>query len=471
MEFIPGRTLSEALADGPLALGSVADIGSAVADALAAAHEAGLVHRDVKPANIMVTSSSGQVKVLDFGLAKPVAELLGDGDLTTRVPLTTPGAVVGTLAYMSSEQTRGETLDSATDVFSLGCVLYEAAIGRRPFNGANPLQLMHAVATVDPPPPSTIDTGIPGEFDQILQRALAKERTRRPSARNLAAALRHFGAGLTGVATRAGEADVSDEEPDAFVGRERELQRLDILLRQALKGTSTIVFLTGEPGIGKTAVVEEFRRRARQEYRPLLLARGRCVEQYGPGEAYLLFLDGLAALLGTPAGGRVASILRTHAPTWCLQLPASFGSSGALDQLQRDTIGATKDRMMRELGDALIAMAASTPVVFILEDLHWADPSSIDLLRHFSQRISGHRLLVVGTLRPEDVERTNHPLRSVRVEMLAQKQCEEIALGLLTEAHLARHLHVRFAPNKTFRRSYRLLFTSELTVTHCSRRR
>jgi len=372
---------------------------------------------------------------------------LGDGDVGTRAPLTSPGAVVGTLAYMSPEQTRGEPLDGSSDVFSLACVLYEAATGRRPFDAAGPLQMMHAVATVNPPPPSALNAGIPGEFDEILQRALAKERARRPSAHELAAALRQLGGTLTGVPAPGADWDRTDPEPEAFVGRERELQRLESLLQQSTMGAGKIVFVTGEPGIGKTAVIDELRRRARRTRPPLLLARGRCVEQYGPGEAYLPFLDALTALLGTSTGARVASILRTHAPTWCLQLPAAFGSGGALEQLQRDTIGATKDRMMRELGDALVAMAASAPVLFFLEDLHWADPSSVDLLRHLGQRVAGHRILVVGTFRPEDIERTNHPLRTVRIEMRAQKQCEEMALDLLSDEHVARHLNGRFVPN------------------------
>ena len=169
--------------------------------------------------------------------------------------------------------------------------------------------------------------------------------------------------------------------------------------------------------------------------------------RYGPGEAYLPFLDALAGLLATPAAGRVGSILRMHAPTWCLQLPAAFDSSATLDQLKRDTIGATKERMLRELGDAVSAMAASAPLLLILEDIHWADPSSIDVLRHLCQRAADHRLLVIGTYRPEDIARTNHPLRTSSLEMLAQKHCEEIALDLLSAEHVSRYLNERCAPN------------------------
>src|SRR5207248_7952834 len=141
------------------------------------------------------------------------------------------------------------------------------------------------------------------------------------------------------------------------------------------------------------------------------VSRGRCVEQYGPGEAYLPFLDALATMLNGPRRGAIAAVLQMYAPTWCLELPAAFSSSGSLEKLQQETIGATKERMMREMGDALGVLAATSPIVLLLEDLHWADPSSVDLLRHLCQRIGTQRLLIAGTFRPEDVERSGHPLK------------------------------------------------------------
>lgn len=139
--------------------------------------------------------------------------------------------------------------------------------------------------------------------------------------------------------------------------------------------------------------------------------------------------------------------LRTFAPTWCLQFPAVFASSGALEQLQRETIGVTKERMLREMGDALGALATISPAVLLLEDLHWADTSSADLLRHLCQRIGHQRLLIVGTFRPEDLALSKHPLTNYKREMQAHKLCEEIALGALGEEYIASYLDARFAPN------------------------
>ena len=449
MEYVEGQTLKAMIGRGPLELPRLLDVGAQVAEALAAAHALGLIHRDLKPANIVITPQ-GRAKVLDFGLAKMHRPQVGTCDfdgVTVTADLTDSGAIIGTVAYMSPEQTRGEPLDLRTDLFSLGSVLYEAATGQAPFRGPSLLAIMHDIATLDPPPPGALRPDLPREFDVLLEKLLAKDRDRRDcSAAELAVALR----GLGGSAPPS-RLDIAPPAasggPETFVGREPELKRLAEALHRAGAGSGRIVFLTGEPGIGKTALADEFLRRARRRHPTLVTARGRCVEQYGPGEAYLPWLDALGALLDGPHRERVLGVLRVHAPTWCLQLPAAFASSGIHEQLLRETIGATKDRMLRELGDALGALAADAPLVLLLEDFHWADPSSVDLLRHLGQRIGGQRLLVVGTYRPEDAELGNHPLKSCRLELQAHGLCEELALGSLSQEDLAGYLDARFTPN------------------------
>jgi len=453
MEYIEGQTLKAMIErDGALPLANLLDTGTQVADALAAAHEIGLIHRDVKSANILVTPR-GHAKVLDFGLAKIVRTLADgvDGEAPTIENLTDQGTVLGTAAYMSPEQTRGDVLDVRSDIFSFGCVLYEAATRSLPFTGPSMLAVMHAIATTDPTPPSRIRPGLPREFDLIIERALAKEKERRyASVAAIADALRSLRATLTG--QWAGvpiiyDKDLIESHASAFVGREVELNRLEAFLQQAINGTGRVVFITGEPGIGKTSLSDEFLRRARTKYPALLVARGRCVEQYGTGEAYLPFLDAVGGLLEGPGRERWAAVMRTYAPTWCTQLPAAFASSSALERLQQETIGATKERMMREMGDALGMFATTSPIVLLFEDLHWADPSSIDLLRHLCQRINNQRILIAGTFRPEDVERSNHPLKSYKAEMQAHRLCEEVALSLLGRDHIAEYLNASFTPN------------------------
>jgi len=453
MEFIEGETLKTIIErDGALPLANLLEIGIQVSDALGAAHEIGLIHRDVKSANILV-NSRGRAKVLDFGLAKIVRTIADgvDGEALTLMNLTDEGTVLGTAFYMSPEQTRGETLDTRSDIFSLGCVLYEAATRSLPFTGPSVLSVMHAIATTDPTPPGRLRPDLPGEFDLIIERALAKDKERRyPSVDEITAALTTLRTSLTGQWAGAPiiyDRDLVEASGSAFVGRIPELKRLDEFLAQAVAGTGRVVFITGEPGIGKTSLSDEFLRRARARYPALMISRGRCVEQYGTGEAYLPFLDALGALLDGPGRERLAAVMRTHAPTWCTQLPAAFASTGAMDRLQQETIGATKERMMREMGDALSTFAVSTPIVLLLEDLHWADPSSVDLLRHLCQRITNQRLLIAGTFRPEDVERTNHPLKSYKAEMQSHRLCEEVALTSLGREHIVDYLNATFSPN------------------------
>jgi serine/threonine protein kinase len=151
MEYVQGQTLENLIGADGLTFDRVTEYGAQIASALAAAHSAGIVHRDIKPANIMITQDN-QIKVLDFGVAK--FTLVGSGldvETSTAIQGTIPGMVVGTVAYMSPEQTRGEPVDARSDIFSLGCVLYQTATGKRPFGGSSTLAIMHEIATLQPP--------------------------------------------------------------------------------------------------------------------------------------------------------------------------------------------------------------------------------------------------------------------------------------------------------------------------------
>jgi serine/threonine protein kinase/tetratricopeptide (TPR) repeat protein len=441
MEYIAGETLGAAVKRERLSFPRLLEIALQICDAVGAAHAIGLIHRDIKPQNILI-NPDGRVKVLDFGLAKPFRPAAGgETQATLSTDLTAAGMIAGTIAYMSPEQTRAETLDPRSDVFSLGCVLYEAATGRQPFHGPSMLALMHEIAVAEPQRTSGVRRDVPRAFDAIIERAMKKDREQRYATAG------HMAESLRGLLSTDYAPNGSDGEGEVFVGRQSELKRLSEHLRQAIESAGKVVFLTGEPGIGKTALADEFARLARRQHPALTIARGRCVEQYGTGEAYLPFLDALSALLDGPERSRIIPLLRLHAPTWCLQLPSVFGSSGTIEQLQRDTIGATKERMVREMSDALGVIAAASPIVLLLEDLHWADSSTVDLLRHVFQRIGGQRLLVLATLRPEDLELTNHPLRKYKLEMQAHKECDEVALRPFQLEHIAEFLDARFAPN------------------------
>lgn len=454
MEFVDGETVRQMVSRGPLDFSQVIDIGIQVADALAAAHHAGLIHRDIKSENILI-GSNGQAKVLDFGLAKPttIEELnqTSDTDATVMPEITAPGVICGTVAYMSPEQTRGEMLDERSDLFSLGTVLYEAATGRLPFEGPSVLSIMHDIATADKPPPSHVRPGLPPEFDKVVARSLAKDRANRfASALELKSALEH----IRDRVVNPGAFDFARDTPyvfapsrEGFVGRTNELRELGACLEGALTGSGSFVLISGETGMGKSALVHELVDKAHRQFPHIGICRGQCAEQYGVGEAYLPFLEALGSLMVGPIRERLAAILKVYAPTWCLQLPAALTSTGTLEALQIETIGATKERMLREFGDALAALSTSTPLIVHIEDLQWADPSSVELLGHLSHRLGNHRILFVATVRPEDIERQNPALKSLLREMSAHNLCRELEISPLTKEQIAALLNVRFAPN------------------------
>jgi hypothetical protein len=198
MEYVEGEPLSHVIGRGPLPEAEVCRIGKSVADALAEAHEKGIVHRDIKPDNIIVSGT--RVKVLDFGIAKRIEGSAVDQDEPTQF-MTQQGFIVGTVYYMSPEQAFGKALDARTDLFSLGVVLYQAVTGRLPFRGESPTETITKIVRDEPEPPR----GVSGGLAQIIRRCLQKNREDRfANARELAGALEaQLGKAPTAPITRA----------------------------------------------------------------------------------------------------------------------------------------------------------------------------------------------------------------------------------------------------------------------------
>ena len=225
------------------------------------------------------------------------------------------------------------------------------------------------------------------------------------------------------------------------VGRGAELGRLERCLDRALGGERQVVFITGEPGVGKTTLVDLFLERL--EGRGIWVMRGQCLALHGAGEAYMPVLEALGRLGRHDQGNRVLAILGRHAPTWLVQMP-SLVSAADRDRLQRDILGSTRERMLREMAEALEALTAEIPLVLVLEDLHWSDYSTLDLIASLARRREPARLLLLGTFRPVDVIVRAHPLRAVKQELAAHGQCEELRVELLAGAAVHEYLIRRF---------------------------
>ena len=224
-----------------------------------------------------------------------------------------------------------------------------------------------------------------------------------------------------------------------ILGREAALSQLGQWLEIALTGNCQTVFVTGESGIGKTTLVEAFLQAIGSN---ICILRGQCLEQYGSGEAYLPILDALSRL-GAEHDAHIIEVLRNCAPTWILQIP-HLTTIGQRAALQHEILGITRERMLREIAEALELMTATTPLVLFLEDLHWSDYSTLDLVAFLARRRRRARLLLIGTYRPVEVIVNEHPLRGVKQELQLHKLCHELALEYLTLESVCGFLQITF---------------------------
>ncbi|HYD49422.1 MAG TPA: AAA family ATPase, partial [Terriglobales bacterium] len=249
-----------------------------------------------------------------------------------------------------------------------------------------------------------------------------------------------------------------------IVGRDAALAELDAALAGAASGRRQLVFVTGEPGIGKTALIDELVRSSASSARRCRLGRGQCIDAYGMGEPYMPLLEAVQQLVqGSPVA---VDTLRAQAPTWLLQMPALLARTEH-DELQRSLASSTAARMVRELQQALESLAHEQTILLILEDLHWSDAATVSALAGFALRREAAKLLVIGTYRPVDAIAQLHPIVQLHRELAAKRQCREIALdGLDPEAvrqllagrfapqafpaQLAQHLHAQTAGNPLF---------------------
>ena len=224
-----------------------------------------------------------------------------------------------------------------------------------------------------------------------------------------------------------------------LLGRDDELATLRAELRSVLGGGRGVVFVTGEPGMGKTALVQTFLGFC-AAVPGLVVGQGACVDQHGSSEPYLPALQALTEICGGENGPGVADLLDTHAPTWLINLPGVL-SGRDVGALQIRTLGSTRDRMFRELGDALTAIAQRHPVVLVLEDLQWSDHATASLLGWLGSRPHGPRVLVVGTYRRAELESRRHPLAATVAELRAHGRCRELRVPPLDTAAVARFAH------------------------------
>jgi serine/threonine protein kinase/tetratricopeptide (TPR) repeat protein len=441
MEYVEGETLQAFSHRSLLPLRHVIDIAHELAQALDAAHRRGILHRDLKPANVMVTPQ-GHVKVLDFGLAKhvamqSVAKLVnqsGDGSTTIAgrddAALTDAGTRLGTPAYMSPEQVLGAPLDARSDLFSLGVILHELATGRHPFLGDDPVQTMSAILRDGPATGSRDAEEIIG-FGIVIGRLLAKACAERhqTTAELLTDidALRSRAWSSSSHAPAAKAEALPERTP--FVGRDNEAAELSRMLDRMLTGQGGLVLVGGEPGVGKTRLARELLAEARR--RGCLCLTGHCYEMEGapPFVPFVESTEQAARLV--PRAVRAA--MGDLAPEIAAMVPSLRRMYSDIPSLP-DVPGDQRRRLMFSAFLEYVQRGTQkSPGVILLDDLHWADEGTLQLLLHVAQHLASMRLLVVGTYRDVELD-VVRPFAKALESLLRQRLAMRIALRRLNES-------------------------------------
>jgi tetratricopeptide (TPR) repeat protein len=403
---MPGGDVESLIEQAPehrLPIDEAVGIAKAVCRGLEFAHAKGIIHRDIKPGNIWL-GADGTAKIGDFGLALAV-------DLSR---LTQPGMMVGTVTYMPPEQAMGGKVTAKVDLYSLGAMLYEMVTGRPPFVGDDSIAIIGQHINTPPVSPTWHRADLPPALETLILQLLEKDPEKRPeSATVVLQALETIEAGK---AEKEALKEAPAENPlyrRVFVGREPELKQLQSAFDGAISGQGALMMVTGEPGIGKTALCEQL-----ATYVTLRGGRtlvGHCYEAGSLSLPYLAFVEALR------------SYVLSRDPK---DLKEELGSGAAdvarivseIRERLKIKLRTQKDpeeeryRLLQGVSEFLTNAAAVQPMLVVLEDLHDADKGTLEMLTHLSRNLAGARLLIVGTYRDIEVDRS-HPLSAALAEL------------------------------------------------------
>ena len=420
-QYMAGGTLGERLASeesGRLAVGDVLRLGEELALALGHAHGLGIVHRDVKPANVWLTTD-GTAKLGDFGLAA----------MMDQSRLTAEGMVVGTVAYLAPEQAVGRTPDARADLYSLGVVLYELLTGRPPFLGDDAVSVIAQHLNTAPVATTWHTPGVPPALDALVLRLLAKDPAERPAtAGDVVAELRRLRevslepVPATEITGDGGLLAAGDWR--RFVGRIAELAAARGACDEALAGRSRLVLVVGEPGVGKTRLVEEVA--AYAALRGAQVCWGHCYEGE-VGVAYLPFVEAFRSYVRSRTDEQLGAELGTGGPevaTLVSELRQRFPDLPPSPPLEGD---AERLRLFDGIATFLAHSSRTDPMVLVLDDLHWADKPSLLLLQYLARNLRNERVLIIGTYRDVDLDR-QHPLADAVAALRRERLYERVLL-------------------------------------------
>jgi tetratricopeptide (TPR) repeat protein len=439
MELLEGQTLR---CDEPFALAEIVAIGRQICQALDHAHGKGIIHRDLKPDNIFLTTSQG-VKLMDFGLAR-----IADGP-----QITEEGTLMGTVNYIAPEVLSGQAATIQSDLYALGLILYEMSAGQPPFAGENVVAILSQHLHSPVTPPSTHNPAIPMALDAIILKLLEKNPADRPaSGSDVDAALAQLTSDALELALSESPAEFSLLQRivrGRLVGRQAELAQLHLLWQMAWQGQAHLALISGEPGAGKTRLANELLVEARLRGIPVL--QGSCYE-YEAITPYLPFVEALRdwihyqpaehlrKVLGLDQGTAIAAELARLAP----EIETKLGPQPPNPPLSPEE---ARSRLFDYLAIFLTSLAEAKGLVLFIDDLHWTDTGTINLIHYLIRRLRDEKLLILANYREVELDRA-HPLAAALVRWNRERLASRIPLNRLSEAETADMLAAIFSQDR-----------------------
>ncbi len=431
--------LIENAPDHRVALADAVRITDEVCRGLEFAHSKQIVHRDLKPGNVWLTGD-GTAKIGDFGLA--VA--------TDKARLTQAGLMVGTVSYMPPEQAMGGEVTPRSDLYSLGAMLYELVTGRPPFIGDESVAIITQHLNTPPVAPSWHVPNLPVGLEALILKLLEKDPSKRPAS---AADVRKVLEGVRPHPRPLPEGEGTGPQPPiptpqspgdnpvyrrTFVGREAELRQLQGAFDAALSGEGALLMVVGEPGIGKTALCEQLATHVGMRGGKTLV--GHCYEEGSLSLPYLAFVEALRSYVLA----REPDDLRRELGSGAAEVARIISEVRDRVAVELRPAGDPEDdrwRLFQAVTAFLRSAAAIQPIVLVLEDLHWADRGTLDYLVHLSRNLAGARLVILGTYRDVEVDRS-HPLSATLAELRRSANFQRVPLRGLTVDEVHRMMNV-----------------------------
>jgi ABC-type transport system substrate-binding protein len=436
MPYVEGTNLRSLLRSHPVTLGELVEIGAQVSSALDYSHTRGIIHRDIKPENIMVeraTSEDLRVRITDFGLAMAPAQQR----------LTKTASIVGTIVYMSPEQVSGEDLDTKTDIYSLGTVLYECLTGQPPFTG-DVQAMVYRISNELPLPPRALQPQLDDDVEDLLLRCLEKDPRNRPTGKELfdklskyRSALVDSGRYITMLPTGT-IASLQYQRAAArpFVGRDKEFGELQKRLNAATTGECQLVLIGGEAGIGKTRLLDELETLSKVRSVTVLHGRFAEIDRALPYQAYCeaiqeYFRTRVSTSTSTADFSDLAPDLISLFPV--LAELREFAPSGeGIRAVAEPRSKKFDDRtyIFELLARTITRMSGGKPLVLLLEELHVTDVS-VEALDYIVRRLGPTPTLIVGTYRTTEVDK-RHSIHKTISGFKGDKRFAQIQLGPLS---------------------------------------